>query len=1133
MAAGPSLATLGIDVELTDDEITVKRLDAIGDAGEKSMQKVVTSTAKAQEAMDRQRAAAQEAASAYHNAAVAMEELGPATRDSEVAMAQWFAERKKATQDLIETQRQWSAESAKIRTSTKQEAVDLTATAKRWDAYTNAAGLSAKATKETAQAAQQSRATIVAHTRALEIDAAMTRVSEAAERKMALAHIEAIKLNENNGKAATRASVGINTLRSSMTSLAQQALQTAPGVAQVTGVLGSMALGSAATVGIMAGIAAIGLAWNKLTADAKRLKEETQAAIAKLDELAKRRLEGPAGSTPSDVGKTSADIARLQQELAAEQASKAFAESAAGKKSGLDPGVYTARIESTRADIERLKGLVKAGEQSITEAYRDAARQNTATYASDLAALINANRSSATLRQEALALIKQNSAEIANLEGGGPAGYARRAELIAQNKQLSDSLNPPKEAAKDARDAAKAMNEWADAQARFTKFQRDQQAQEQAAVGGLQEERKNAESLLAAIKQGTAAYEAQAGALADIKTVRAAGISILSDEYAGAIANARATREANTAIGEQKTLIDAIGASAKQAAEDIKRITKEWKEGQQAGADAAVKRAEEMRHAWIDSIRDITTNGLKSFESFFESVYRSFLRMMKLMEDHNQTGTFAYKALGIGAAALGGGFTGYAAGQNIGSPAGGALAGALGGAAAGAGIAGPIGAIVGGLVGLTAGLLGGAKAARERAEAEHQLQVALYANIEQLRAQLGIVNAVNAALAQSHTQFEQLRRQTEEALSGRRNEQERNRVLAELNDLERRRTEQLIAEAKQLVINDALERARQNQRAGEDYNARILAASGQGSAADDARFAAAQRREFEEAMEAYNAGKISSQTLDDLKRALGLEKSQREQQKQTALMEEARRQQEEQLRAQTDALNGQLRVQQDIARTQESLLSETRKVADGLRQSALARLINPALTPLSPTAQYQEAGRQLQEIFNRALLGDKGSGSQFIEQANAFLQTSKEYNASTQAYAEDFNRIQAMTAQLTDQFDFTASIQEQQLAETQKQTLFLQTQIDLLAAQLYTLQHPQTYIKGALGDPNYYQINAITPFAGLGGPLSTGYAGTAGSPVSGASVVASPDVVAAVERLALRVDKMSQDLRIAVTQKAS
>lgn len=117
-------------------------------------------------------------------------------------------------------------------------------------------------------------------------------------------------------KAAGRAAPGINSVRSALTAMAASALQTAPGVAQVSSVLGAMALGAGPMVAILAGIAGVTFAWQKLTAAGKELTkaaEDALAAVAKLDETEASRLAGTQATLDAKRAAIDDEIAELRE----------------------------------------------------------------------------------------------------------------------------------------------------------------------------------------------------------------------------------------------------------------------------------------------------------------------------------------------------------------------------------------------------------------------------------------------------------------------------------------------------------------------------------------------------------------------------------------------------------------------------------------------------------------------------------------------------------------------------------------------------------------------------------------------------------------------------------------------------
>lgn len=122
------------------------------------------------------------------------------------------------------------------------------------------------------------------------------------------------------GEGAAKASFNFNTLRGSMTSLAQAALQTAPGVATVTSALGNLAFGAGLTTAVIAGAAAIGFAWRKLTQEARDLKKATEEAHGAAAQL---RISEGGPITAAGVERTKARLAQMgwQEKIAGYQKS--------------------------------------------------------------------------------------------------------------------------------------------------------------------------------------------------------------------------------------------------------------------------------------------------------------------------------------------------------------------------------------------------------------------------------------------------------------------------------------------------------------------------------------------------------------------------------------------------------------------------------------------------------------------------------------------------------------------------------------------------------------------------------------------------------------------------------------------
>jgi hypothetical protein len=127
--------------------------------------------------------------------------------------------------------------------------------------------------------------------------------------------------------AKTAASAGTNRLASSMTTLALSASGIPGPLGRVASTLGLMAGGGALVVGVTAGIALIGGAYDALTGPARRAREETDKLIESLNKAYRARVgldlapniaaTGKAlNATASEIEKLQAKIARLPEQVA-------------------------------------------------------------------------------------------------------------------------------------------------------------------------------------------------------------------------------------------------------------------------------------------------------------------------------------------------------------------------------------------------------------------------------------------------------------------------------------------------------------------------------------------------------------------------------------------------------------------------------------------------------------------------------------------------------------------------------------------------------------------------------------------------------------------------------------------------
>jgi hypothetical protein len=328
--------------------------------------------------------------------------------------------------------------------------------------------------QRTARAAQEATSFTAAYNQQLKALQQGSREAAAAvdyqSRKMALLQSQALAMDAAMGQnVATHKSLGaaagvsdgrLNSLRSSMTSLAASMVGAAPGVAQFTGVLGTMAIGTGWMIAILAGVAALGFAWDKLTESVRKSKEEHEKAIKVLDELREKQDQGPAG----EIGKASAlrakdfadqhaEVLRLQQELSNLPTAKPNA--------AFDPFLAD-RIrlqqrldEARRAEQVIHDDMARGNAESARLVHEDASQRQQAD-ASALEARLAFNQKDAAARRAALALLAKDQKDYADLlKKPFTADNSKEiARLASEMKGLNEAMNPKDK--NGARDASRA-----------------------------------------------------------------------------------------------------------------------------------------------------------------------------------------------------------------------------------------------------------------------------------------------------------------------------------------------------------------------------------------------------------------------------------------------------------------------------------------------------------------------------------------------------------------------------------------------------------------------------------------------------------------------------------------------------
>jgi hypothetical protein len=203
----------------------------------------------------------------------------------------------------------------------------------------------------------------------------------------------------------------------------------------------------------------------------------------------------------------------------------------------------------------------------------------------------------------------------------------------------------------------------------------------------------------------------------------------------------------------------------------------------------------------------------------------------------------AAKAAGFAGIGIAGFGVGYTAGSSIGGVAG-VATGTLGGAAAGAamgsiipGIGTAVGAVIGGVTGFVGSVLGAGKAAREAQKQFEAMKRQLDASLVSVKAQVGVMSQLDASLAETRIQFDDLRKQARETYAGRKHEGDRADALNDINHLEQLRLQQLKDEA---VLTQRLTK--------EGIDARLLRTQGRDVEADALELKIQHEREYADAV---------------------------------------------------------------------------------------------------------------------------------------------------------------------------------------------------------------------------------------------------------------------------------------------
>lgn len=163
-----------------------------------------------------------------------------------------------------------------------------------------------------------------------------------------------------------------------------------------------------------------------------------------------------------------------------------------------------------------------------------------------------------------------------------------------------------------------------------------------------------------------------------------------------------------------------------------------------------------------------------------------------------------------------------------------------------------------------------------------------------------------------------------------------------------------------------------------------------------------------------------------------------------------------------DGIAEQISASQDAARAAHSNADAYRAAGKSM-QDAIRALRQGDLSTLLPGQKLAESRTGLDDIFQKALSGDKSALGALPQAAQDFLQASRAYNASSQAYSADFQRVMQMLKDAGIASDTFAGVSDYQATLLQAQTGVLEQirdELKLPDPSLETLQQAASLLTG-------------------------------------------------------------------------
>lgn len=523
----------------------------------------------------------------------------------------------------------------------------------------------------------------------------------------------------------------MNRLELGMASAAEQMTGTNHVVGLLAEGLLKFALGHVETIAVIAGILAVAGAWRLLTEDSRKAREEQDKLTNALKDWYRTEQEGETGERQHQVDAARGSLKRDQDELKKLQDDNTSAN--AGRNYG-EQVANQGAIEALQRDIQLKKDAIEAGEKAIGKAQQDAFVSAQSSRDRELEAIVTSTNATKAERDRARASL-QEDLDISKrlmrqyMDSGDPALLQNASDMSQNAKSIQDALAPSK---KDIADAASAAKEFSDEMTRILE-----------GAKGLK------------VQFADRAMAQQVGELAK-------QLNAVHDKLPG------------------------IGDENRRAAAAMKDFSIE-----------AQDLSMHLRSDLLTAVNEFTMTGFRSFEGFFASLATLSKRTVGMIGEDldklKQKQVSAMAAGDYGAAisiskqistlssyqqmagyasiGLGGIQDGAQMGQMTQSASGGAILGGISGAAQGAamgttlmpGIGTATGAIIGGLAGVVSGFISGTTAAEALSKSMADMKRQFDITIDDIKVSLGEESPLDAALAKTTEQIQQLTAQAKDA----------------------------------------------------------------------------------------------------------------------------------------------------------------------------------------------------------------------------------------------------------------------------------------------------------------------------------------------------------------------------------